>query len=68
MKKGRPATRLTVLCSDEDAEKERMARLIFKYTSTIGIREIISDRYVLDRKERTIETPYGMVRCKVVCS
>ena len=67
MKKGRPATRLTVMCSDEDAEKERVARLIFKYTSTIGIREIISDRYVLDRKERTIETPYGMVRCKVVC-
>lgn len=66
MKKGRPATRLTVMCSDEVDEKERMARLIFKYTSTIGIREMISDRYVLNRRERTIETPYGMVRCKVV--
>ncbi|MBQ6150610.1 MAG: DUF111 family protein [Mogibacterium sp.] len=66
MKKGRPATLLTVMCSDEEAEKERFVRLIFKYTTTIGIRELISERYILDRSEEIIDTPYGKVRCKRV--
>ena len=64
MKKGRPATMLTVMISDEEDEKERMAGLIFRYTTTIGIREIISERYMLDREEKLIDTPYGKVRCK----
>lgn len=66
MKKGRPATMLTLMCADEEAEKERFIGLIFKYTTTIGIRELISERYILDRIEETLETPYGKVRCKRV--
>ena len=41
-------------------------RLIFKYTTTIGIRELISERYILDRTEETLDTAYGKVRCKKV--
>ena len=67
MKKGRPGTMLTVMVSDEPAEKERMIGLIFRYTTTIGIREVISERYILDRKEETLDTPYGPVRCKTAC-
>ncbi len=66
MKKGRLATLMTVMCADEEAEKERFVRLIFRYTTTIGIRELISERYILDRREETLETPYGTVRCKRV--
>lgn len=66
MKKGRPATLMTVMCADEEAEKERFVRLIFRYTSTIGIRELISERYILERKEEILDTPYGKVRCKKV--
>ena len=66
MKKGRPATLMTVMCADEEAEKERFVRLIFKYTTTIGIRELISERYILERSEETLRTPYGDVRCKRV--
>ena len=66
MKKGRPATLLTVMCADEEAEKERFIGLIFKYTTTIGIREVVSERYILDRSERTLDTPYGPVRIKEV--
>ncbi len=66
MKKGRPATLLTVMCADEEAEKERFVRLIFRYTTTIGIRELISERYILDRREETLDTPYGPVRRKIV--
>lgn len=66
MKKGRPATLLTVMCADEEAEKERFIGLIFKYTTTIGIRELISERNILERVEKTLDTPYGPVRVKVV--
>ena len=66
MKKGRPATLLTVMCADEEAEKERFIGLIFRYTTTLGIREVISERYILDRNERTLDTPYGPVRVKDV--
>lgn len=66
MKKGRPATLMTVMCADEEAEKERFVRLIFRYTSTIGIRELVSERYILDRKTDILSTPYGEVRRKTV--
>lgn len=66
MKKGRPATLMTVMCADEEAEKDRFVRLIFKYTSTIGIRELVSERYILDRSEGILNTAYGPVRYKKV--
>ena len=66
MKKGRPATLMTVMCADEEAEKERLVGLIFRYTSTIGIREVVSERYILDRSEKVLNTSYGDVRCKEV--
>ena len=66
MKKGRPAMLMTVMCADDEAEKERIVRLIFRYTSTIGIRELISERYILEREEKSIDTPYGQVRYKEV--
>ena len=62
MKKSRPAVLLTVLCPI--SEKERFARLIFKYTSTLGIREKLCSRYVLERRVETRETPLGAVRIK----
>ena len=66
MKKGRPAWMLTFMCSDDDGEKERFAELMFRLTSTIGIREVISERFILDRESRTVGTPYGSVRYKHV--
>ena len=65
MKKGRPAALLTVMCEDDEEEKMRILQLIFKYTTTIGIREVVSERYILEREEKLIETPYGKVRCKI---
>jgi hypothetical protein len=41
-----------------------MVRLLFKYTTTIGIRENRVTRYVLDRTEETLHTKYGDVRVK----
>lgn len=66
MKKGRPGMILTVMCADEETVKTEMIRSIFRYTTTIGIREVISERYILDRKEDVIKTQYGDVRRKIV--
>ncbi len=63
MKKSRPGTLIRVMCREQDREK--MLRLIFKYTSTIGVRETPTHRYILDRRTETAETPYGEVRRKI---
>ena len=62
MKKSRQAQLLTVLCPAN--ERERFARLIFTYTTTLGIREYVCSRYVLKRRVETMETEYGPVRVK----
>jgi hypothetical protein len=63
MKKSRPGTLLRVMCGEEN--KQEMISLIYKYTSTIGVRETQTRRYILDRQVETIETPYGKVRRKM---
>ena len=64
MKKNRPGILLSVLCSP--SEKDSLIRAIFKYTTTIGIREKLLKRYVLDRSE-DIELAEGVyVRRKEV--
>lgn len=62
MKKSRPGTLIRVMCSE--ANKEEMVRLIYKHTTTIGVRENPTRRYVLDRKLVTVDTSYGPVRRK----
>ena len=47
MKKGRPAYLFTVICPSDRAED--FAKLIFKHTTTIGIRKYMPSRYTLDR-------------------
>jgi uncharacterized protein (TIGR00299 family) protein len=63
MKKSRPGILLTVLCKEGD--KEKMVSLIFKHTTTLGIREKFCTRYTLQRKVETVGTPYGIVRKKI---
>jgi len=63
MKKGRMGTLIRVLCKEE--KEEEIVSLMFKHTSTIGIRRGVLDRYILDRKIETVDTPYGQIRKKV---
>lgn len=62
MKKSRAGIMLCVLCRQE--ERQKMAQLIFKHTTTIGIREYVCRRMVLRRQEEVVETGYGPVRVK----
>lgn len=63
MKKSRPGLLLSVMCREQD--RDRMIRLIFTHTTTLGVRENISRRYTLTRRQETVETRYGAVRKKV---
>ena len=63
MKKSRPGVLLCVIC-DKNAEDE-IVKTMFKYTSTIGIREKQIIRFTLDRKTKTRTTKYGEVRVKI---
>jgi uncharacterized protein (DUF111 family) len=63
MKKNRPAVMLTCLCRPE--EREKFSRLIFRHTSTIGVRYTEMRRDVLERRTETVETPYGAIRVKI---
>jgi uncharacterized protein (TIGR00299 family) protein len=63
MKKGRLGTLLTVLAKPE--HEERLEKLLFRETTTLGIRRREEDRVVLDREFVTVETQYGRIRMKV---
>lgn len=63
MKKSRPGTMLCALCSEQDREKILSA--FFRHTSTLGVRENILRRHILDRSVEKIPTPFGEVRRKV---
>ena len=63
MKKSRPGTLIRVMCRERD--KEKMLELLFRHTTTIGVRETVTHRYVLSRSMETIRTPFGEVRRKV---
>lgn len=62
MKKSRPGILLSVMC--READRDQMIGMIFKYTTTIGIRENVSRRYTLERSMSELNTVYGKVRVK----
>lgn len=63
MKKSRCAVLLSVLCKNED--KHKFIKLIFKTTTTIGIREQSFSRYILEREIKILETDFGPIRKKI---
>ncbi len=63
MKKSRPGTLLRVICRED--QRDALVRCMFRHTSTIGIREMKTQRYVLDRRVEERQTPFGTVREKI---
>jgi uncharacterized protein (TIGR00299 family) protein len=62
MKKSRPAVKLSILCTP-DAES-RVNEVLFRETSTIGVRKYAIDKTMLERKIEHVQTRYGEVRVK----
>ena len=63
MKKSRTGTLFTVMCKEQD--RDRMLTLIFRHTTTLGIREYHPARYTLRRRIQERQTPYGTVHYKI---
>lgn len=65
MKKGRPGILIRVLCTEN--ERDQMLALLFRHTTTLGVREASLHRYCLDRRMTEVETPFGIVHRKDSC-
>ncbi len=63
MKKSRPGILLTVICPPEQVFS--CEAVLFRETSTLGIRHSTQQRAILQREIQRVETEYGAVRVKV---
>ena len=59
MKKNRPGVTLSVLCAAEHVAA--IENVLFRETTTLGVRRWQVARQKLRREKRTVETPWGMV-------
>ncbi len=62
MKKQRPGVLLTVLT--HAAQREPLLDLLFRESTTFGVREHTSRRTMLERRFAKARTPYGIIRIK----
>lgn len=63
MKKSRPGILLTVICHPENLVS--CEAVLFRETTTLGIRRTTGQRAILQREIQQVETEYGKVRVKV---
>ncbi|MCB2293137.1 nickel pincer cofactor biosynthesis protein LarC [Clostridium algoriphilum] len=62
MKKGRPSIKVSVLCKDEKVDK--IKEILFRETTTFGIRSFNVNKTKLQRKFIKVSTSYGEVTVK----
>jgi len=63
MKKNRPGTLLSIVAPPE--QRDALTALVFRETTTIGVRYAEMQRECLDRETVSVDTPVGRVRIKV---
>jgi len=62
MKKNRPAQKLSVLCTEE--KREKLEKIIFNETTTLGIRKYHVERSCLKREQFIFDCSLGKVKIK----
>ncbi len=63
MKKNRPATKVSILCEENDLEK--FVEILLLETSTFGVRYQKYNRKVLKRRFEKLSTEYGEISVKL---
>jgi pyridinium-3,5-bisthiocarboxylic acid mononucleotide nickel chelatase len=63
MKKNRPGTLITVLAAPD--RRETLAGIVFRESTTIGVRYHEVHRERLEREVVSVETAFGPIRCKI---
>lgn len=66
MKKSRPGILLTVICHPQDMQA--CEAVLFRETTTLGVRRLTQQRAILEREIQRVETEYGEIRVKVAWS
>jgi uncharacterized protein (TIGR00299 family) protein len=63
MKKSRPGVKLTVICSPD--LRDKCAEILFRETTTFGMRVNITDRFTLQRESTEVSTKFGPARAMI---
>ncbi|HEV3120887.1 MAG TPA: nickel pincer cofactor biosynthesis protein LarC [Isosphaeraceae bacterium] len=63
MKKNRPGVVISVLC--DEAKIPELEQILFRETTTLGIRRHAVSRHTLKRQPQDVQTPFGTVRGKL---
>jgi uncharacterized protein (TIGR00299 family) protein len=63
MKKGRQG--FTLRCLAATAQQEKLAELILRESTTLGVRMYPAERTVLSREVQEVETKYGRIKIKI---
>jgi hypothetical protein len=63
MKKGRPGVLVTAIA--DPSRREALEELLFRETTTLGVRRQVWDRTILERETAAVETAYGPIRVKI---
>jgi uncharacterized protein (TIGR00299 family) protein len=63
MKKNRPGQLVTVLC--KPADREKLSGMLFRETTTLGVRQSNVKRRTLERESIAVETSLGSIRMKI---
>ena len=63
MKKNRPGVKVSVLCAA--GQIEAVEAMLFRETTTLGVRRWPLERHVLERQAHTVSTPWGDVEGKI---
>jgi uncharacterized protein (TIGR00299 family) protein len=63
MKKNRPGVMVSVLCND--AKIPAMEEILFRETTTLGVRRYPVSRHKLKRRNVEVDTAFGMIRGKL---
>lgn len=64
MKKNRPATQIQVIARPD--QKEALLEILFKESTTLGVRFSYGQRQVLERTQAEVESPWGKIKVKKV--
>ena len=63
MKKNRPGVMISVLC--DEAKVQAMEEILFRETTTLGVRRYQVSRHKLNRKAAEVATPFGPIKGKL---
>ena len=65
MKKNRPGIVISVVCGE--GEREKFTELLFRHTTTLGVKVFSHEKAMLEQKFTTVATALGNVRLKQAC-